>query len=184
MHDLLLATGLASDAAAVALLLGALNSPPRPRDARRVASWFGAFQAAMALLGWLVGSRIEGTIESVDHWIAFGVLFLVGIKFVHEGLTAKSPRLPRDALRIPVLCVLAFATSVDALAAGFSIGILERPIVLPALLVGAVAFVLPFLAYLVGSRLGRGSTRALPIVGGLILMALGLQILWEHMGSS
>jgi putative Mn2+ efflux pump MntP len=183
MHDLLLALGLASDAAAVALLLGALNAPPRPMDARRVASWFGAFQAALALVGWFAGSRVGRAIEILDHWVAFGILFALGIKFLHEGLTARPPRLPLDALKTPVLCVLAVATSIDALAAGFSIGIQEGPILRPVLLIGAVAFGLPFFAYLVGSRVGRRSSRALPIMGGLILMAIGAQILWEHLGS-
>ncbi len=153
-----------------------------PRQVFRLAFHFGLFQALMPIIGWLAGSTLGTTIADWDHWVAFGLLTLVGLKAIGTALASSSWERPRDdPTRGLTLVAIAVATSLDALAVGVSLAMLGVAIWYPALVIGVVACVLTAGGMALGSRLGARFGRGAEIVGGLILIGIGIKILIEHL---
>lgn len=181
-----IALALAMDAFAVSLSTGICLRRAEPAQVLRMAGAFGLFQALMPIAGWLIGLTFRARIESFDHWVAFGLLALVGGKMIWEGLAgASDPEAcaePTDNTRGLRLLVLAVATSIDALAVGLSFAVLNEPIWLAALVIGAVCFVLTALGVRLGCLAGRIAviSRYAEVLGGLVLVLIGLRILSEH----
>ena len=176
----LLALALASDAFAVALCQGAIAKPRPWRQALRIGAAFGIAQAVAPLLGWGFGVAFAGLIESVDHWIAFVLLALVGGKMLIEGARNDPPGEESKSASGKALFLLAVATSIDAAAAGFTLPTIGVGILLSVAVIGGVTFVLSA----TGVWIGRISRQALgsraEILGGLVLIGLGVKILFEH----
>lgn len=179
---LLLAVALAMDAFAVALASGASMACVTPRCAFRLAWHFGLFQAIMPVLGWALGLGLRRWIEAFDHWLAFVLLAFVGGRMLWDAFHHDDEHPRRDPTRGATLVLLSVATSIDALAVGLSLALLGHSILTPVLVIGAVAF----LFTLVGLYLGRGFRQLsglgpiAEILGGLVLLAIGLHILYEH----
>jgi putative Mn2+ efflux pump MntP len=184
-----------------------------PRLSRRgavlIAVMFGAFQGVMPLVGWLLGSSLEGSIERVDHWVAFGLLAAVGAKMLHEallgddgeqdevvpvreGVAAGGGPLPaekglpvtgrlRESVPAKELTLLSVATSVDALAVGISFAFLEVSIGPAVVLIALVTFALSLAGVAVGRAAGARWRRPAEVCGGLILIGIGTKILLEHL---
>lgn len=170
------------DAVAVAMACGLAAREGRPgRQAFKIALFFGLFQALMPLLGWLAGMSLRSLISGLDHWVAFGLLAFVGGKMFVESFRLKEATGSSGPMRLPTLLLLSLATSIDALAVGLSLSLLRTPIAGPALLIGAVTFILSFLGGLLGSRLGTRFGRRVEALGGLILVGIGVKILLEHL---
>ncbi len=180
-----IAVALAMDAFAVALATGICLGRARTAQTLRMAAAFGLFQAAMPVLGWLLGLTVREHIEAYDHWTAFALLALVGGKMIWEALAggeddaACRPKDPTQGLQ---LLVLALATSIDALAVGLSFAVLGQNIWLPALVIGVVCFALTALGVRIGCLVGRAAaiSRYAELVGGVVLVGIGLKILAEH----
>ncbi len=176
----LIAVSLALDAFAVSVSSGISVPGFRPKDAVKMALWFGGFQFAMPLLGWFLGTSVSGYIESVDHFVAFGLLALIGSRMIygsfHEDAEAAAPDLSPKRL-----CLLAIATSIDALAVGVSMAFMEVNIFLSATVIGLVAFFLSVVGGMVGSRLGGLFQKRAELVGGVVLIGIGAKILIEHL---
>lgn len=179
----LLALGVSADAFAVALGKGLQLRGQILRKALLLALAFGLAQAVMPLLGWLLGSAFAELIAPYDHWIAFALLAAVGGKMLWEALTPDAedagPGTGRLSARETV--VLAVATSIDALAVGLSFAFLNFPVWLAVIAIGLVTFVLSFVAVLIGHRIGTRFRRPAEIIGGLVLIGIGAQILIEHL---
>jgi putative Mn2+ efflux pump MntP len=180
---LLLALGLAMDATAVAAAQGLAAPRIRPRHVVLVATFFGGFQALMPLLGWIAGSRVGPYVEAWDHWIAFVLLGAIGGKMLWEagGNEAPNPRSDEDLFGIKVLFVLAVATSIDALAAGITLPMLDAPLVLSLVTIGTTTAVLSALGLFAGRRFGAALGRRLDVAGGVALIGLGVKILVQHL---
>ena len=176
-----IAIALAMDAFAVALGTGLILPKLTGRHLFRFGFHFGLFQALMPVLGWLAGISLREQIEAFDHWLAFGLLTLVGGKMLWEAWQGddESPR-DSDPTRGLSLVTLSIATSIDALAVGLSLAILGVTIWTPALVIGLIAGVLTVCGMLLGSRLGRAWGTGVEIFGGLVLIAIGVKILIEH----
>jgi manganese efflux pump family protein len=181
----LLAIGLAADAFAVAIGQGAAARPRVWRTALAVGLAFGAAQAVAPLLGWSLGVAFAGLIEAWDHWIAFGLLALIGAKMIWEGNRSDPPGEASDPGKEKTatgwtLLGLAIATSIDAAAAGVTLPTLDAPILLSIALIGAVTCALSF----AGVWIGRTGSRALgpnaEVIGGLILIVIGAKVLIDH----
>ncbi|MBN2207523.1 MAG: manganese efflux pump [Candidatus Aminicenantes bacterium] len=171
------------DAFAVALGLS-LSPLGLSRSQRlRLALAFGSFQFLMPLLGWLAGTRLESRIRSFDHWVAFGLLVLVGGKMIVESFRAAGSARAEagDPTRASRLLVLAVATSIDALAVGLSLGVLETDILYPAAVIGAVAFLMTIVGARLGPVLGKAVGRRAEILGGIVLVLIGVKILADHL---
>ncbi len=174
--------GLAMDAFAVSLASGAILKEVRFRHAFRIAFAFGLFQAAMPLLGGAVGMAIGARIGSFDHWVAFGVLAVIGGKMIYEaGFIAREEKKTHNPLDLRILLVLAVATSLDALAVGFSLSVLATDIYRAAAVIGLVTFAICFAGVLIGDRIGHLCEDKVEILGGLILVGIGVKILVQHL---
>lgn len=178
---LLIAVGLSMDAMVVSLCAGAGGYTASHRPALRISFAFGFFQALMPVLGWVAGSAISGWVGGIDHWLAFGLLAVVAFRMVRSGLRPDGIESACDPTQGRELFVLSIATSIDALAVGFSIALLGAPILFPALLIGAVTFLLSYLATHAGRRLNLRFGKRMEIVGGLVLGLIGLRILLAHL---
>jgi manganese efflux pump family protein len=178
---LLIAIGLSMDAMVVSLCAGVGGYTSSLRPALRISFAFGFFQAVMPVLGWVAGSVFSSWLAGVDHWVAFGLLAFVAVRMIRSGLRPDGIEPTCDPTRGSELIVLSIATSIDALAVGFSIALLSIPILLPALLIGLVTFLLSFLATHMGRRLNLRFGKRMEIVGGLVLGLIGLRILLAHL---
>lgn len=176
----LLAIGLSFDSFAVSVCSG-LNLPHiRFFQAAKIAISLALFQAFMPLVGWLVGNSVKSIIEPVDHWIAFGLLSLIGGKMIIESFIDSEAREIKNPLDIKVILTLSLATSIDALAVGFSFATLLSKILIAVFIIGLVTFIASMLGILLGKKTGPKINRYAEILGGLILLFIGVKILIEH----
>ena len=177
-----IAVGLAMDATAVAIATSILLDRVDGRQVFRFAFHFGLFQAAMPVVGWLAGRGLRELIESWDHWVAFALLALVGGKAIVDAARGveNSDAHTSDPTRGLSLVVLSVATSIDALAVGLSLAMLEVVIWYPAAVIGVVTASLTVCGMLAGGRVGRRLGRRIRILGGVILLGIGVKILVEH----
>jgi len=176
-----IAFGLSMDAMAVAMVNGCAAKKIEFHPALRMALFFGFFQMLMPVVGWLAGLGFKKVISSFDHWLAFGILFFIGSKMIWEARRPEACRTRTSLLSLPVLLGLAVATSIDALAVGLSFSLLAVDIITPVLVIGLVTFCLSFLGVWAGHKLGSWIAGKVEILGGLILIAIGSKILFEHL---
>jgi len=135
----------------------------------------------MPIIGWYAGVHILDLISDYDHWVAFFLLTFIGSRMIYESIRKESNRLV-SSLSIKVLLILSIATSIDALAVGLSLSLLKVSIIIPAIVTGVVTFSLSFFGVYLGGRFGRLLKNRVESLGGLILVAIGLKILLEHLG--
>jgi putative Mn2+ efflux pump MntP len=178
---LLIAIGLSMDAGAVSVAWGVSVEGHRFRTALLVAGFFGGFQALMPVFGWLAGQSLIFLISGIDHWIAFLLLCIIGIKMCYESFNTKKCEHYSAAPSLSVLFFLAVATSIDALAAGLSFALLGTGIITPALLIGTVTFFVSFTGFMLGRQLGCLFGRRIELLGGLILIGIGVKVLLGHL---
>ena len=179
---LLLATGVSADAFAVALGKGLQLRRQVLARALLIGLLFGLAQALMPLAGYLLGSTFADRIAAYDHWVAFGLLAAVGGKMLWEALRPSADDEPADEVSVRELLVLALATSIDALAVGVSFAFLEIDVWVAVLVIGLTTFVLSVAAVLLGHRVGTRFQRPAEVVGGLVLILIGAQIVVQHLG--
>jgi manganese efflux pump family protein len=180
---LFLAFGLAMDAFAAAVASGSAARRFRWTEAFRLAALFGFFQAVMPVIGWLAGLNFKAQIQSFDHWLAFVLLCGIGGKMIYDDLKADDETEDNEAAkssRLFPLLILALATSIDALAVGFSLTFLGS-ILMPVFTIGAVTFALSLAGVYLGHRYRHFGRRKARLVGGLILIGIGTKILTEHL---
>jgi manganese efflux pump family protein len=179
---LVIAVGLSMDAVAVSLAASATNRARGRRATFRLSFHFGLFQAIMPVIGWALGLSVAPYIESIDHWLAFGLLAFVGGRMINAAVAGGAEdELPRDPSRGTTLVMLSVATSIDALAIGLTLAMLGAGIWYAALVIGVVTGSLSFAAILVGRRVGAAVGARMEIVGGIALIAIGARILAEHL---
>ncbi len=176
-----IAFGLAMDAFAVSIASGITIKHLKIKNALTIAACFGSFQAFMPLIGWLAGLSLREFILGVDHWIAFGLLNGIGLKMIYESCKVESIEGEMNPLNVFVLLILSVATSIDALAVGISLSFLKIAIAIPAIVIGAVTFLLTLLGVFVGNRFGHFFEKKIEILGGLVLIGIGIKILIEHL---
>jgi manganese efflux pump family protein len=178
-----LALGLAMDAFAVSIAVGSRMDRLAMRPLFRLSFHFGLFQFLMPIVGWFVGSQIARYIHRWDHWIAFALLAYIGSKMIWESWRRDETR-PQvtDPTRKWSLILLSIATSIDALAVGLSIALLNVAILFPSVIIGIVAAVMTAVGMAFGRTLGARFGRGMELIGGLILIAIGLNIVIGHMG--
>lgn len=177
----IIAVGLSMDAFAVAICKGLAMKRSDLRSMAVVGLWFGGFQALMPVVGYLVGAQFREAITAVDHWIAFGLLAVIGGNMIREALSGGDE--DEDASLSPkAMVLLALATSIDALAVGVGFAFLDVNITAAAGFIGAVTFTLSAAGVKVGSVFGAKYKARAEMAGGIILILMGLKILLEHLG--
>ena len=176
--------GLSMDAFAVSICKGLGMRKVNYRHTFLIALFFGGFQALMPLAGWLLGRQFERYITAVDHWIAFGLLALIGGNMLRDAFRnePESASGCGDRLDLKELLLMAIATSIDALAVGISFAFLGVNIWLAIAVIGITTFVICTAGVFVGNRFGTRYQKRAAIAGGVILILLGLKFLLEHLG--
>ncbi len=178
-----IAVALAMDAFAVSIATGVSLKDVSFRQTFRLSWHFGLFQAMMPVIGWGAGLSIRVYIERYDHWVAFVLLAFVGINMIREAFRHdKGEEQKKDPTKGVTLVILSVATSIDALAVGLSISILNVSIWTPALVIGIVAGIFTVVGLQIGKKIGSATrlSRYAGAIGGIVLLAIGFKILHEH----
>ena len=175
----LVALSLSMDAFAVSLCKGLSVGRPTPGQCLTCGGWFGGFQALMPLIGFLLGVRFQGVISSVDHWVAFVLLGLIGANMVREALGGDEEHVD-SSFGPRAMLPLAVATSIDALAVGVTFAFLRVEIAPAVALIGVTTLVLSAIGVKVGSVFGDRFQSKAELAGGVILILMGTKILLEH----
>ena len=184
---IVIAVGLAMDAAAVSLAAAAGGFAANGRAVFRLSFHFGLFQFMMPVAGWFLGVGFVSYFRAVDHWIAFGLLTFVGVRMIREGLdtsgqagdnpSAGNQALVKDPSRGMTMVMLSLATSIDALAVGLSLAMMDINIWYPSVMIGMITAGMSLLAIATGKRLGTLFGKRMEVAGGVILVGIGLRIL-------
>lgn len=183
LSALLLGVGLSMDAFAVALCKGLAVRQVKPKHLLSAGLWFGAFQALMPLLGYLLGASFHVYIERIDHWVAFALLLLIGGNMLREAFFGKEDEGTNSSFSPKVMLPMAVATSIDALAVGIALAMdASVNIWLNVGVVGVTTFLLSALGVKLGALVGKRFEKKAQIAGGVILILLGVKILLEHLG--
>ena len=177
----LIAVGLSIDAFAVSVCKGLAMPKCTFKKVAIVGLWFGGFQALMPAIGYILGAQFQEAIASIDHWIAFVLLALIGGNMIHEALDNDEEEADAS-LDVKTMFLLAVATSIDALAIGITFAFLKVNIIPAVCFIGIVTFIISFAGVKIGNVFGARYKNKAEIVGGIILILLGLKILLEHLG--
>ena len=176
-----LSIGLGMDAFAVSICKGISMKKMNWKKAGIIGLYFGGFQAFMPIIGYVLGSSFESFITSIDHWIAFILLGIIGANMIKEAMDHQENNC-NDDIGFKTMLVLAIATSIDALAVGITFAFLNVNIGLAILLIGSITFALSVLGTKIGNKFGDQYEKKAELAGGIILFLLGLKILLEHLG--
>ena len=174
---LLIALSMSMDAFAVCLAAGTQADTTGPRPTFRLAFHFGLFQFLMPVIGWFAGTTVLRYISSFDQWVAFGLLAFVGVRMIRSGINQNNMVAKANPSRGWTLVMLAIATSMDALAIGFSLGLVGVIIWYPAVVIGVVTGLVSWLGILLGNRLSVKFGKRMEIIGGIILILMGVRIM-------
>lgn len=175
-----IAISLAFDCFSVAIGSGTLREKFNTPASLRMASSFGLFQGGMLLAGWNLGTKLVNIIGEFDHWVAFLILLAIGVHMIYEA-TKLCKEENRSSLAWPVLITLSIATSIDALAAGFSLPLMGEGILMAALTAGFASFILTIAGNYIGSRSRSTVGKKAEAFGGAVLIMIGFKILLEHL---
>lgn len=179
---LLIGIGLSMDAFSVSICKGLTTKKFSLKMAMICGLWFGGFQALMPVIGYFLGVQFENLIASFDHWIAFGLLALIGINMIREAVSKKEEEKDNGALDVKTMFLLAVATSIDALAVGVSFAALKENIWRAIVIIGLTTFIFSAIGVKIGNVFGSKYEKKAAMAGGIILIIIGVKTLLEHLG--
>ncbi len=177
----LIALALSMDAFSVAMAIGAAGRGHSSIAVIRLATAFGVFQFVMPILGWLLGKTVVSYISDYDHWIAFGLLLIVGLRMIKEYFDKDEKERTKDPTKGWSLLILSIATSIDALAVGVSFAFFDVNIYYASAIIGVVCFIITALGMIFGKALSRILGKKAVLLGGIVLIGIGIKIVVEHM---
>ena len=180
----LIAISLAMDSFAISITAGLILKEFSSKHFIRIAFYMGLFQALMPIIGWMIGVSFKHYIVSFDHWIAFLLLLGLGGKMIYDDLKCEGEEDSFDPQKRLVVMGLAIATSIDALVVGVNFAFLDMSITMPIYLIGIVSFILSLLGVFIGCYLGTKVKVKFTLIGGIILIGLGVNILNEHLSQA
>lgn len=176
-----LSFGLAFDAFAVSIVAGTRQDVHNPKARFRLSFHFGLFQLIMPIVGWIVGIQVANLFAEIDHWIAFAILSYIGIRMSREAIANEPETIKNNPSKGKNLILLSIATSIDALAVGFSLALLNIEVFFPAVCVGLITGFLSLIGIYLGKYFGNRFSRLAKIIGGVILIVIGVKIVVEHL---
>jgi len=181
LEMIMIAIGLAMDAFAVSIAAGTSGKLAGKRATFRLSFHFGLFQAMMPVIGWFAGTRISHLISAVDHWVAFGLLAFVGGRMILSALDPEPESFSKDPSRGFSLVMLSVATSIDALAVGLSLAMIQIDIWYPCVIIGVITAALSVVGIRAGKYFGKVLGPRMEFLGGIILIGIGVKILLGHL---
>jgi putative Mn2+ efflux pump MntP len=178
----IVAIGLSADCFAVALSAGLSRKHFSFLRLLRLPLLFGIFQSFMAVMGWLAGRSVEEFISSFDHWVAFGLLLIIGTRMIWQSFRERGEdRANKNLDNWLILIMLSIATSIDALAVGLSFAFLAVNITMVGVTIGVTAFVITLIGVFIGKKVGALVGPRAETIGGIVLIIIGIRILLEHL---
>ena len=177
---ILIAIGLGMDAFAVSICKGISMSKMNWKKAIIIGLYFGIFQALMPVIGFTLGKTFENLVTSIDHWIAFGLLLIIGIKMIIDAFKEDNISV-NDSINWKVMVILAIATSIDALAVWITFAFLQVNLLLAVSIIGIITFILCVIGTKIGNNFGNKFENKAEILGGIVLIFIGVKILLEHL---
>lgn len=181
ISNTVLAFSMSADAFAASVGKGASLRKPTLRDAARIGCVFGIVETLTPVIGWLLGLAASRVVASVDHWLAFGILGIIGGKMIWEGISGEKEEAPASSTVCRVTVLTAIGTSIDAMAVGATLAFLDSGIWLTAAMIGTATFLMTTTGVMAGHYIGRKGGKAAEILGGICLIAIGAMILHEHL---
>jgi manganese efflux pump family protein len=178
---IIIAFGLAMDCLVVSIAIGATNPKITLGKTLEIALFFGLFQGLMPVIGWLLGLSFMDYIKNVDHWVAFGIFVLIGGKMIFESFKDTAEKKTVNIQKALIIIVLAIATSIDALVVGMSFVFLSISIVKATIIIGVITFLVTLPGFYTGKKFGSAYGKKAELLGGLVLVAIGTKILFEHL---
>lgn len=177
---ILISIGLGMDAFAVAVCKGISIKKIDWKKSVKIGLYFGGFQALMPVIGYFLGSKFQNTVKSVDHWIAFVLLAIIGGQMIKNAFNEETESYTDD-LTLKTMIILSLATSIDALAVGITFAFLNVNIVIAISFIGTITFMLSIIGTNIGNKFGHKYEKKAEIIGGIILILIGTKILLEHL---
>ena len=168
------------DSLAVAIANGVTQYKVNISKSFQIALSFAVFQALLPFLGWLAGQSFENLIQETDHWVAFILLLIIGVKMIYASIRHDEATEPRE-LKLSIIIAQSIATSIDAFAVGISLAILKESILIPIIAIGVTTFLFSFLGVQLGKMIGNKTGKSVGILGGVVLIIIGTKILLEHL---
>lgn len=181
LEVILIGIGLAMDAFAVSICKGLSMNKLDWKKAIIIALYFGIFQALMPIIGYLLGATFQDLVTSIDHWIVFVLLSIIGGNMIKESFDDEVEK-RNDSVDFKTMIVLAIATSIDALAVGITFAFLKANIALSVIFIGIITFLISLFGVKIGNKFGDKFQNKAELIGGIILILIGLKILLEHLG--
>lgn len=180
LSNSILAFSMSADAFAAAVSKGVSLRKPKLKDAMRIGMVFGLVETITPIIGWGIGVGASRFIESIDHWVAFILLSLIGGKLIYEGFS-NEPSERKEYHRLGILILTAIGTSIDALAVGVMLALIDANIIITALMIGCATFMMATLGIMTGHYIGLKAGKIAEVLGGFCLIAIGCSILHQHL---
>lgn len=177
-----LAFSMSADAFAAATSKGTKMQKPKITEALRIGAIFGGIETITPIIGWLLGSIASRFIASVDHWIAFCILAAIGVKMIWESFDKSEPEEKSQSHKLSILVLTAIGTSIDAMAVGVTLALINANIWVISLMIGFATFLMATIGIMTGHYIGSKAGKIAEFLGGLCLIAIGTKILCEHLG--
>lgn len=177
---LLISISLSMDSFAVAIANGVTQCKVSISKTFQIALSFAVFQALLPFLGWLAGQSVENLIKDIDHWVAFILLLIIGVKMIYEGIRHSEAAEVKE-LKLNIIIVQSIATSIDAFVIGISLAFLKEAILIPIITIGVTTFLFSFLGVQLGKMIGNKIGKSVGVFGGIVLIGIGTKIIIEHM---
>lgn len=177
----LIATSLSFDSFAASLSFGLCQRKILFSRAMKVAFTLALFQGGLPFIGWLLGETVNDYIKAWDHWVAFGLLVIIGGRVIYENARQGAVKKPLDPSKWSVIIITAIATSIDALIVGFTFSLVEINILITGVIIGAITFLASMIGIFFGKKAAIKYGTIMEIIGGLILMGIGTKILIQHL---
>lgn len=181
ISNTVLAFSMSADAFAAAVSKGVVLRKPKLTEAMRIGFIFGSIETITPIIGWLVGLVAGRFIESIDHWVAFFILVIIGGKMLYQGFQHEEKE-RRESHKLHVLILTAIGTSIDAMAVGVTLALIDANIWITAAMIGTATFLMATTGIMIGHYIGTKAGKAAEILGGVCLIAIGNKILLEHLG--
>jgi putative Mn2+ efflux pump MntP len=181
ISNIILAFSMSADAFAASVSKGVALRRPKFTDAMRIGMVFGGIEAVTPVIGWLIGLAASSFIQSVDHWVAFVILAIVGGKMIFEGFGSEHKD-KSESHKLSVLVFTAIGTSIDAMAVGVTLALIDANIWLTAFMIGMATFMMSTIGIMTGHYIGTKAGKLAEISGGVCLISIGAKILCEHLG--
>jgi manganese efflux pump family protein len=180
INTLLISFALGIDAFSVALGTGAFLVKTTKRQKFRLSFHFGLFQFLMPIIGWFLGSSVYNYVKDYDHWVVLILLSVIGLKMIYDSFKVDTEKIKTDVTKGFSLLILSIATSIDALAVGFSYALIKQSIFLPSIIIGVIAAAMTLTGIYIGEKFSAKFERTAAFVGGLVLIAIGVRVVIEH----